>query len=150
MNLAVLDDEVFQRGYEILNASTLELTKFKDTKVEGTINCNRDGLLYTSIPQNGNWHVYVDGQEAEIQLVGDAMIAVNLTAGEHQITFRYRNKSYTVGLLITIFCALAFWGIAAYVHYPDYKPTLEKWKAAYELKQRQKANVKRKTQRKKK
>lgn len=150
MNLAVLDDEVFQRGYEILNASTLELTKFKDTKVEGTINCNRDGLLYTSIPQNGNWHVYVDGQEAEIQLVGDAMIAVNLTEGEHQISFRYRNKSYVTGLLITIFCALAFWGIAAYVHYPDYKPTLEKWKAAYELKQRQKANVKRKTQRKKK
>ncbi|MBQ2892532.1 MAG: YfhO family protein [Oscillospiraceae bacterium] len=150
LNVGVLDDAVFQEGYDILNASTLELTSFKDTKVEGTINCNRDGLLYTSIPQNGNWHVYVDGEEAEVQLVGEAMVGVYLTEGEHQITFRYRNKSYTAGLIVTIICTLAFWGIAAYVHYPDYKPTLDKWKAAYDLKQRQKANAKRKAQRKKK
>ena len=145
VRMGVLDDAVFQEGYEILKASTLELTQFKDTKVQGTINCDRDGLLYTSIPQNGNWHVYVDGEEAEIQLVGDAMIAVSLTEGEHQITFRYRNKAYTAGLIVTIICALAFWGIAACVYYPEYKPTLDKWKAAYELKQRQKANAKRRS-----
>ena len=149
VRVGVLDDAVFQQGYEILNASTLELTKFKDTKVEGTISCNRDGLLYTSIPQNGNWHVYVDGEEVETRLVGDAMIAVDLTAGEHEITFRYRNKAFTAGLIVTILCALAFWGIAAYVHYPDYKPTLDKWKAAYDLKKRQAANAKRRKNKKK-
>jgi len=149
VRVGVLNDEVFRRGYDILNASTLELTSFKNTKVEGTINCNRDGLLYTSIPQNGNWHVYVDGEEAEITLVGNAMIAVELTEGEHQITIRYRNKAFTVGLITTILCALIFWGFMAYIHYPDYKPTLDKWKAAYELKQRQKANAKRKANRKK-
>ena len=147
---AVLNDDVFQRGYNILNASTLELTKFKDTKVQGTIQCDRDGLLYTSIPQNGNWHAYVDGKEVETKLVGNAMIAIDLTEGEHTIMFRYRNNYYTAGLLITIFCALAFWALAAYVYYPEYKPTLEKWKAAYELKKRQEANAKRKAQRKKK
>ena len=150
LNVGVLDDDVFQAGYEILSASTLELTEFKDTKVEGTINCDRDGLLYTSIPQNGNWHVYVDGEEVEAKLVGNAMIAVELTAGEHEITFRYRNKAFTAGILVTVFCALAFWGIVAYVYYPEYKPTLDKWKAAYDLKQRQKANAKRKAQRGKK
>ena len=64
------------------------------------------------------------------------MIAVNLTAGEHQITFRYRNKAFTVGLIATIVCALIFWGVAGYVYYPDYKPTLEKWKLAYEKKKK--------------
>ncbi len=150
VSVGVLDDDVFQQGYEILSQSTLELTSFKDTKVEGTIHCDRDGLMYTSIPQNGNWHVYVDGEEAEIRLVGDAMIGVYLTQGEHQITFRYKNTAFTAGVIVTAVCALAFWGIAAYVHYPDYKPTLDKWKAAYDLKQRQKANAKRKAQRKKK
>ena len=58
--------------------STLQLTTFEDTLVEGTINCNRDGLLYTSIPQNGNWVAYVDGEPAEIRLVGDAMVSVEL------------------------------------------------------------------------
>ena len=46
---------------------------------EGTIDCDRDGLLYTSVPQNGNWSVKVDGKPAEIKLVGDCMVAVNLT-----------------------------------------------------------------------
>jgi len=149
VRVGVLDDAVFQEGYDILNASTLELTKFKDTRVEGTINCNRDGLLYTSIPQNGNWHVYVDGEEADIKLVGDAMVAVELTEGEHQITFRYRNKAFTTGLIVMILCTLAFWGIAAYVYYPDYKPMLDKWKAAYDLKKRQAANAKRRKNKKK-
>ena len=149
VRVGVLDDAIFQAGYNILNASTLELTKFKDTKVEGTINCNRDGLLYTSIPQNGNWHVYVDGEEVEPKLVGNAMIAVDLTAGEHEISFRYRNKAFTAGIFVTIFCTLAFWGVAAYVHYPDYKPTLDKWKAAYDLKKRQEANAKRRKNKKK-
>jgi len=136
VRLGVLNNTVFRQGYDILNASTMELTSFEETKVEGTINCNRDGLLYTSIPQNGNWQVFVDGKEAEIKLVGDAMIAVNLTAGEHQIAFRYRNKAFTVGLIATIVCALIFWGVAAYVYYPNYKPTLEKWRLAYEKKKK--------------
>jgi hypothetical protein len=76
------------------------------------------------------------------------MIAVDLTAGEHEISFRYRNKAFTAGILVTIFCALAFWGIAAYVYYPDYKPTLDKWKAAYDLKKRQEANAKRRKNKK--
>jgi len=69
VSAAILNENRFREGYEVLNASTLELTHFEDTLVEGTVNCNRDGLLYTSIPQNGNWSVQVDGENAEIILV---------------------------------------------------------------------------------
>ena len=108
---AILNDEVFRRGYEILSASTLNITKFTDTKVEGTINCNRDGLLYTSIPQNGNWTVTVDGKEAEISLVGDAMVGVLLTEGQHTVCFTYRNNAFTTGLIVSILCLVIFCGI---------------------------------------
>ena len=66
VSAAVLNGERFVRGYEILSASQLNLTKFRSTLVEGTINCNRDGLLYTSVPQNGNWSVRVDAESAEV------------------------------------------------------------------------------------
>ena len=49
----VLDETIFRAAYDALNASTLELTQFENTYVEGTIQCDRDGILYTSIPQNG-------------------------------------------------------------------------------------------------
>ena len=53
LSAAVLNGERFARGYEILSASRLNLTRFRSTLVEGTVDCDRDGLLYTSVPQNG-------------------------------------------------------------------------------------------------
>ena len=104
----MVNDELFRQGYEILSASTLELTAFEDTFVEGFISCNRDGLLYTSIPQNGNWKVWVDDQPAEIQLVGECMIAVELSQGNHWVTFRYENQAFSLGWKISLLCAAVF------------------------------------------
>ena len=107
----ILNDEYFRRGYDILAASTLDLTEFSNTRVEGTINCNRDGLMYTSIPYDGNWVAEVDGEEAEIVLVNNAMMALELTEGQHTITFRYENKAFNIGLTVSLLCAAVFVGL---------------------------------------
>ena len=80
--------------------------------MDGTILCNRDGLLYTSIPQNGNWSVNVDGREAEVVLIGDAMVGVELTEGTHEVTFRYHNAAFSLGWKISLACLMAFAVIA--------------------------------------
>ena len=105
---AVLDMERFAQSYGVLSASTLELTEFTTTEVSGTIDCNRDGLLYTSIPQNGNWFATVDGEPAETVAVGDAMVGVLLTEGYHEVTFEYRNEAFSWGWKISLGCALLF------------------------------------------
>ena len=105
---AVLNDDLYWRGYGILSASTLELTTFENTLVEGTIHCDRDGLLYTSIPQNGNWSVAVDGAPAEVTLVGDVMVGVELTEGDHTVTFTYENAAFSLGWKISAVCTLLF------------------------------------------
>ena len=117
---AVMNEDIFREGYEVLAASVLDLTNFKTTDLEGTIDCDRDGLLYTSIPQNGNWFAEVDGKEAEIVLVGDAMIALPMTAGSHTVRFYYRNSAFTIGLGITLVCAAVF-ALAVYVKHPPKK-----------------------------
>ena len=108
---AIMNDELFRQGYEVLAASTLDLTEFSGTRVEGTINCNRDGLLYTSIPYDGNWVATVDGEPAEIVLVGDCMMALNLTEGTHTVKFVYRNNAFIYGTIISVLCAAAFVGL---------------------------------------
>lgn len=105
---AVLDEETFRQGVDILAQSTLDLTKFSNTRVEGTITCNRDGLLYTSIPYDGNWVVTVDGKPVEAVLVGNCMIALNLTEGTHTICFVYRNTAFILGASLSLLCAAAF------------------------------------------
>ena len=114
---AILDNDLFREAYDNLNRSTLQLTTFQSTYLSGTIQCHADGLLYTSIPQNGNWHAYVDGTEVPIKLIGDAMIAVDLTEGTHTVSFRYINKSFDLGWKITLGCAILFIAITIPVYY---------------------------------
>ena len=122
---AVLDNELFRDGYDVLSASTWELTRFEDTLVEGKILCDRDGLMYTSIPHNGGWNVMVDGEQVQTVLVGDCMIGVPLTEGEHLVTFEYHNSAFSLGWKVTVLCTLAFCGLLL-IYYPDLRKKLLK------------------------
>ena len=121
VSAAILEDELFWEGYDILSASLLELTSFETTRVEGTILCDRDGLLYASIPQNGNWSVTVDGAPAEIKLVGECMIGVELTEGEHNIVYTYENKAFDIGWKVTLACVAIFLVLIQVFYKPDWK-----------------------------
>ena len=48
----------------------------------------------------------VDGEKAEIRLVGDCMIGVELTEGTHTVSYVYRNAAFSLGWKITLCCAL--------------------------------------------
>jgi len=122
LTASILDNDLFRQGYAILNASTLELTQFRNTYVEGKIHCDRDGLLYASIPQNGNWSVLVDGEEAEIKLVGDCMLGVELTEGEHTVAYVYRNPAFELGWKVSLACT----AVLAVLYITIYKPKLPK------------------------
>ena len=131
LEAAIVNSERFWEGYGILSASTLELTAFENTFVEGTIRCDRDGLLYTSIPQNGNWKVKADGTAVEPVLVGDCMIGIPLTAGEHIVSFSYENQAFSLGWKISLVSALLFAGLVQRYYKPDWKTLIaqqkDKW-----------------------
>ena len=112
----ILDDGLFRRGVKRLQENTLQITDFQATKISGIIDCTREGLLYTSIPSDGGWKVYVDGREAEITLVGDVMVATELTEGSHTIEFRYENRAFSLGWKISAICLLLF-GLSAPMFY---------------------------------
>ncbi len=126
ISAAILDEEVFRQHYDALAESTLNLTSFSNTNIKGTINCNRDGLLYTSIPQNGNWSVYVDGKPAEALTVCHAMVGVMLTEGEHTIQIVYHNDAFSLGWKISVICLLGFLGAYFYVYRPSFRFPVKK------------------------
>jgi len=111
LHAGILDETIFREGYDILSASTLDLTTFKNTLVEGTINCDRNGVLYTSIPQDGNWTAMVDGKPADIVLIGDVMVGLLLSEGSHTVTFKYHNAAFSLGWKISLVCAVIFAGL---------------------------------------
>lgn len=103
-----LNEEVFEQGLEILRQSVLDATKATDTCLEGTINVGKSGLLYTSIPYEKGWSVYVDGKKAEMIPVGNGACAVSLSAGQHTVKFSYVPDGFLVGMAAFTFAFLLF------------------------------------------
>ena len=98
---------LFDQGYALLADEPLNLTEFSETKVRGTVTALRDGILYTSIP-GLNWNVYVDGVKSELLLIDNSMAAVRLSAGTHDVEFRYVNKSLIAGIIISLISLVLF------------------------------------------
>lgn len=124
LRAGILDERIFRKAYDVLAASTLELSAFENTLIEGTIDCNRDGILHTSIPQNGNWTAYVDGKPTDPVLIGDAMVGLILPKGAHQVTFLYHNAAFSLGWKISLACAAVFAGL----YFSIYRPRRKKGK----------------------
>lgn len=123
---AILDDRVYRQAYEILSRDTLQITHFENTCVKGTVTASQDGLLYTSIPQDGHWVAYVDGVKADSKLVGGVMVAVHLTKGSHTVEFRYENRAFTWGLVGTLAGAVIFATLCFFkYYYPKRKRRVE-------------------------
>lgn len=101
-----IDMEIFEKGYNLLAKHQVNITEFDDTYIKGNVNAPIDCLIYTSIPYNSGWDVYVDGKKVEeenIVQLADALLAVKVTEGEHRIEFSYSVPGFKGGLIITLF-----------------------------------------------
>lgn len=94
--------EVFERVYEKLNSSPMEVSEYGDNYVKAEVNAEADGLLYTSIIYDEGWSVYIDGREADYISIGDALMAIPVTAGQHSIELKYYPEGKAAGRGITV------------------------------------------------
>lgn len=102
------NEDVFSEGYEKLADEELQVTSYTDTSVSGKITVKEDGYLYTSIPYEKGWSLYVDGKETEIEPFMDAFVGALLEEGEHTIELKYVPDGFAAGALITFASALLF------------------------------------------
>ncbi|MDO5132709.1 MAG: YfhO family protein, partial [Eubacteriales bacterium] len=84
------NDAVFEKAYNSLNTDTLQLRRFEDTRIEGTIEASEDGILLTSIPYTSGWKVCVDGTPVEKRGIGEnGLLGFEVTAGPHEVVLEY-------------------------------------------------------------
>ena len=103
---AEYDRDEFIRVYDRLSQEQLEIGCFADGYLKGTVEAKEDGILFTSIPFDEGWHIYVDGAEEEaISLVENAFVGVRLSKGEHEIEMKYVNPVFKIA------CVISFAGI---------------------------------------
>ncbi len=101
--VAGLNNQVFESGYNILKTNTLDIEKFEETYIKGTVNVPEGKMLYTSINYDEGWTVTVDGQKTETVKIGDALIGIQLDEGEHTVEFSYYPQGLKLGMTISVF-----------------------------------------------
>jgi uncharacterized membrane protein YfhO len=110
LHMVTFDEAKYVPVHEALSREPFEITSFKDTKIVGTVTTDRDGILYTSIPYEPGWKAKVDGQEVLIDPIHNAMIAVPVERGTHEIVLSYVPEGFVMGLSFSVIAvALTAW-----------------------------------------
>ncbi len=112
----LLNQDVFEKGYEKISKDVMTTTNLTGSSMEGTIDVSEDGLFYTSIPYEEGWTAVVDGKEVEITPVGGSLLAFPLSKGSHEIKLYYYPKGFWPGFAVTTICLLTFAGLCAYTY----------------------------------
>ncbi|MBR1471956.1 MAG: YfhO family protein [Lachnospiraceae bacterium] len=86
------------------HAFSLESYSRKDTTITGTVTATKDRpILFTSIPFDKGWQVWVDGNlHPVISTMDQAFLAVELLPGTHYITLQYTAPFSRIGKYISI------------------------------------------------
>ena len=104
-----IDSNKFNEVYNLLKDKTLTITSFKEDTIQGQMYLNEDSTVYTSIPYDSGWNVYVNGKKVKTYKIGNSLLAFKSTKGLNTIEFRYKIPKLKLGLIIsTISLAILF------------------------------------------
>ncbi len=108
---ATLDTEKYNNAISALqqmnNATTVE--KLSGTEVVANVTATKDQMLFTTIPYEQGWTIYVDGVETKpVKLVEEALMGIPITAGDHKVEFKFFPARMDLGIICTICGILIF------------------------------------------
>ncbi|MBE6675064.1 MAG: hypothetical protein E7596_08165 [Ruminococcaceae bacterium] len=85
-----------------LKAEGLVIDEFSDTKFVGSLKSAEDGTVFTTIPYDSNWQVYVDGEQVPTYELVDSLLGFDIPSGEHSVEIRYVHKPFIIGAVISV------------------------------------------------
>ena len=98
--LSKISDKLMHRG--------MEVDRWKDGYIKGSINADSDAVLFTSIPYDPGWKVKVDGKEVKTEESFHAFLGIPLTKGTHDIEMRFTAEGSRFGVLCSVNALLLF------------------------------------------
>lgn len=121
--IASMDTEKLNSAINALSQHQWDISEYKDGYIKGNISVDEDCVMFTSIQYNDGWSVYVDGEKAETVKIGDALLGVYLSAGNHEVTMQYHTDGFLLGLTMTAtgIILLVLWVLRKRFVYPLFK-----------------------------
>ncbi len=106
--LAMLNNDVFDSAVDTLKRGNMDVTSYKEGKIDGTVTSSIDGMMFTSIPYDGGWNVKVDGKRVPTFALGDGLLCFAVPTGTHTVSMRFFPDGLLLGAIITLFSVALF------------------------------------------
>lgn len=97
----------FSEGYSLLSENQLEITLFDTDYIEGTLKSDRDGVFFTSIPFDGGWEIFIDGEKKEAKKAAGYFLSCGIEEGDHEIILKYTVPGIKVGAVLSLLSLVA-------------------------------------------
>jgi uncharacterized membrane protein YfhO len=83
-------------------------------RITGSVQARQESLCLITVPYDDGLPAYVDGERTETVRYADALLAVPVPEGEHEILLSYRSPGIRGGLVFGILSLLALLGITTW------------------------------------
>lgn len=100
--LAENDEADFEAQAQALQQKGMSVSCFDTDRIEGRITAEGESVLMTSIPYDGGWKLYVDGEKTEIKKLAGYFCGAVIPDGEHEIKLVYTVPGIKAGATISI------------------------------------------------
>ncbi len=112
-DIYALDTQQYIDVMTALQKKDLDVSNYQNSEINGTVEMEQDGYLFTSIPFDSGFTVWVDGEKAEYTAFSDTFLLLPLSAGTHEIRTSYVPRGFWPGFALTALSVLllAVWGV---------------------------------------
>ena len=100
-----------------LGSNLVYLTDYAINEITLNVETNQNGILVLSEVSYPNWKVFVDGAEKPMLRCYHALRGVALEEGKHTVVFKYIDRDFQLGAIITLFALAIIIGGFAVVRY---------------------------------
>ena len=101
VNVYKLNVELMARTLELLGRQRLTEVNVDNREVTGKLSLEEAGRLILSIPYEKGWKIYVNGEEKEPAIFGDAFLALDLEPGSYELRLSYAPAGKGLGICLT-------------------------------------------------
>lgn len=97
-----INNDAFYHAVNILNQNKINITDFKESHIYANVESDYYGTIFTSIPYDKGWRVYVNGEKKETFKIADALMAFNVDEGYNELELKFIPYGISYGFGISI------------------------------------------------
>ena len=95
-----LNQEKYKEFVNNLESVKVNIVDFKENVINLNVS-SEDGTIYSSIPYDDGWHVYINGKEVSKFKIGNAFLGFDVNEGDNDIELVYKVPYLGISLFIS-------------------------------------------------